>query len=362
MRTPGLLGLARDELLGDEIHAVAQRGHERDRGVAIERGEALGGNRAVDVADRRPQAGAEATVDASHELVDLPLQRLVLADLLTGGHGDLDQRDLAPMLLVELEQPLVGHHPLGNPLRVVESVHAEDDPFAGRTLGTPSLSGALLVFRVVDAEGEGTDVHSVVAMLDPAGLAVHPGREQTFDAFLEIRDVARGVEAHEVAGQHASQDAPIGGQDPIHVVGGEGNVQEERDPGVGAPSADEFRAEGEVVVVDPDEVSVLDLLEGRLGESLVDGLVDLPIAPIEGHALGQGVEEGPQGAVRETVIETLRVVAGEGDRTELVGTVGDLELLLGPQLGARPSRSIHHRSGASRAPWRPPVRPRSVRP
>ena len=59
----GVVRLTRDELLRDEVHAVAKRGDERDRGVAIERRELRTGHGAVDVADRRPVAPAETAVD-----------------------------------------------------------------------------------------------------------------------------------------------------------------------------------------------------------------------------------------------------------------------------------------------------------
>ena len=49
-------------LLRDQVHAVAERCHQRDRRVAVEDGELLRVGGAVDVADRRPGRGAEAAV------------------------------------------------------------------------------------------------------------------------------------------------------------------------------------------------------------------------------------------------------------------------------------------------------------
>ena len=72
------IGAAGHELLGDQVHAVAQRRDEADRGVSVERGEAPARDRAVDVADRGPRGVPETTVDPTDELVDRAFLVLVL--------------------------------------------------------------------------------------------------------------------------------------------------------------------------------------------------------------------------------------------------------------------------------------------
>ena len=66
----GVGGLRGDELFRDEVHAVAQRCYEADVGVAVERGEPLHRDRAVQVADRRPPRGREAAVHLAHQLIE----------------------------------------------------------------------------------------------------------------------------------------------------------------------------------------------------------------------------------------------------------------------------------------------------
>ncbi len=88
----GLVEPACDVLLGDQVHAVAQRGHERDVGGGVRARELLELERAVVVADRRPVHGRVLAVDRADELVDLALELPVLVDSLAGGdrHGDHD--------------------------------------------------------------------------------------------------------------------------------------------------------------------------------------------------------------------------------------------------------------------------------
>ena len=51
---PGRRRLCRDELLGDEVHAIAQRRDERDVGESVELGEHTVIVRAIQVADPAP--------------------------------------------------------------------------------------------------------------------------------------------------------------------------------------------------------------------------------------------------------------------------------------------------------------------
>jgi hypothetical protein len=111
-----LRDLTRDELLRDQVHSVAQRRHERHVGVAVERGEALGAQRAVQVVDRRPARVAEAPVDASDQLVDLALEDPVVRYLVPARHRELHEHDAPAVLAVALEQALEGEQPLGMPL------------------------------------------------------------------------------------------------------------------------------------------------------------------------------------------------------------------------------------------------------
>jgi hypothetical protein len=121
----GIGYLAGDELLGDQVHAVSQRRDESDVGIAVDPAEALLVQRAVEVADGRPAGRRETPVDAADQLVDLPLELLVLRNLRPAGNRELQQDDLLAVLGVDLEQALEGAHALRDALGVVEAVDAQ---------------------------------------------------------------------------------------------------------------------------------------------------------------------------------------------------------------------------------------------
>jgi hypothetical protein len=89
------VGAGRGELLGDEVHAVAQRRHEHDVGGAVQADQLGLREAAVQVVDRRAVEGRPAAVDRADGLLDAGAELLVGVDLLARGHGDLQDAQLA---------------------------------------------------------------------------------------------------------------------------------------------------------------------------------------------------------------------------------------------------------------------------
>ena len=76
-----LVGPRGDVLLRHQVHAVAQRRHQHRVGGAVQRGELLGRDGAVQVVNRHRIEGADRAVDAAHQFLDLLAEAGVLLDL-----------------------------------------------------------------------------------------------------------------------------------------------------------------------------------------------------------------------------------------------------------------------------------------
>jgi hypothetical protein len=122
-----VVGLAGDELVGHQVHAVAQGGDEADVGDRVERGQLGKRQLPVQVVDGDVGEGAVAPVDAAHDLVDEGAEAAVLGDVGAGGDRDLDEQDLVPPLGVLLQELFKGQQLLGDALDHVEAVDAEHD-------------------------------------------------------------------------------------------------------------------------------------------------------------------------------------------------------------------------------------------
>ena len=99
----GVVHLGRDELLGDQVHAVSKRRDECDLRIPIHRGKSIRWDRAVEIANGGPSCGRKSAVDTTDELVDLALESLVLSHLPPARDGQLEQRHLFSVLGMKLE-------------------------------------------------------------------------------------------------------------------------------------------------------------------------------------------------------------------------------------------------------------------
>src|SRR5690606_7637223 len=101
----------------------------------------------------------------------------------------------------------------------------------------------------------------------------------------EVTGVVICVEPDEIAVEEAGQESLADRQNTVDFAAGEGRVEEEADADIllGVPQlfADHPRKEHEVVVVDPNKVIILYVLDDRLGEEAIDFLVGRPCGLIE---------------------------------------------------------------------------------
>lgn len=114
------------------------------------------------------------------------------------------------------------------------------------------------------------------------------------------------MEANQVAVEDTQQKRFPDRQDTINLTAGEGSMKEEADLdvllGVADLLAEHLGKQHQVVIVDPDHISVLDILDNLLCEQAVDLAVSSPGGLVEGDLTGVVVEEGPEDRVCEEAL------------------------------------------------------------
>ena len=344
----GADGADGSELVGDEVHAVAERRHEGHVGGLVEGREVGLVEGLVAVADRRPGAAREAAVDAAGRLVHVPLETVVGGHAGTAGRGDLEEGDLAVTLGVDLQKALVGFHPQQQALGVVETVDAEHDlPAAQVVTQRRGLLGGLGRHREPLEAGhvdpDRVRLGAAAVAVEHDRLALDGRAEQVAGRLAKVLGVALGVEADQVRAQHPADQVPCGRQDPEHFRGGPGHVPEEADSRVRHPGAQRLRDEHHVVVLNPERRVGLPRrprhVQRRVCEPPVDGAVGIPEAAIRLDVLDEVVGQRPEHAVGHALVEGLVLGLlqrdppdGEGGR--LVGVaLRQRRLLVGPAHG-----------------------------
>ena len=116
---------AGDELLGDEVHAVSDRGDEHHIGRLVERRDFDRFERLVDVVDRGRPDPREVAVDLAHELLDAPALVAVGADAIATRARNLHQHGVGHREPAFGEQLAERVESLLDALRVVEAIDAE---------------------------------------------------------------------------------------------------------------------------------------------------------------------------------------------------------------------------------------------
>lgn len=110
-----------------------------------------------------------------------------------------------------------------------------------------------------------------------------------------------GVEADQVTMQNAQEKLIANGENAIDLATRERSVQEEPDLDVLLAVTDlltqHLREQHKMVVVDPNQISILDFLGDGFGEQSVGFLVSLPSRLIEGNFTGVVVEQRPENGI-----------------------------------------------------------------
>src|SRR5262249_20537074 len=94
---------------------------------AIEASERCAGDRARHVAQRHPIEFGEATVDLAGAPVEIALQALIFEHVFARACGDLEIAHLDAMLRETIEQPRERLESIGQTLRVIEAIDADDE-------------------------------------------------------------------------------------------------------------------------------------------------------------------------------------------------------------------------------------------
>src|SRR5713101_9168921 len=118
--------LSGDILLGDEVHAIAQRRHQADMSrseKARQRGPRI---RAVHITDRRPGRLAVPPVDLTDDRTHGAIYLDIFRHLGPAFRGDLKERHLAQPLGLGVKKVAEGLDAIWDALRVVETIDPED--------------------------------------------------------------------------------------------------------------------------------------------------------------------------------------------------------------------------------------------
>src|SRR5881396_3180442 len=317
----------RDELLGDEVHAVVERGDHAEVRVTV-----VGPDLAVlvvagEVQDRPPARGPERLVHLADGLLDLQRELRVALDRGAARRGELHEHDAPAVLRVALEEPPERAEALGEPLRVVHPLDADAEEL-GRDPELPQELLARALGRIVDEPGrdadrKGLDGGHALAAGDREALPVNPRLERAVDRLEEVVAVVLRVEADEVGAQHPGEQLRLPGADREGLGVRPRDVPEDRHTGVGPLRLDERGQQREVVVLDQDErlLGVADLVEQRLGKRAVRREVVGPVVGPEHGPRVHDVAERPEPLVREPVVVAVLLLLRQPHPAQRVARV-----------------------------------------
>jgi hypothetical protein len=314
------VGAGGDELLGHEVHPVAERRHHHHVGGAVERHQVRRRDPAEDVVHRHPARRAVRTVDPSHQAVHQGAEVLVRLDPGARGHRHLHQPHLPPQLRMGLEHPLVGQQAPGNPLGVVQPVHPDEEPHAAvaaERLGfglDGGIPAHLAEERGVHPHREYPEPHLAPGQLHP--VDIHRVAEDIGERGGEVAEIGRGVEADQVGAEEPLEEAGPGREGAEQLLAGKRDVQEEPDPGIRDHPPEEPGDQQELVVVHPDHVPGPVVAGHRPGELLVGLHVGVPVGDVERDLIEEVVEEGPEHPVGEPLVVAGHLLGGERDGDE----------------------------------------------
>ena len=135
------------------------------------------------------------------------------------------------------------------------------------------------------------------------------------DAIAEVLRVDRRLEANQVVGREALEDAVVGWDRRGDVRGRPRDMIKEADLVGKAQLAQELGHRDEVIVLDPDDVGRLQQARKTPGELLVDAEIGIDVAAREIGEIEPVVAHRPEHAIGEPVIIFVDVAAREvGDR------------------------------------------------
>ena len=229
---------------------------------------------------------------------------------------DLDQADPTAQFRILLQQVLEGEQAAGDAFRVVEAVDRNDQGGAigrlAQALGLrhdPGAASECVVRGGIDAHREGTDANGASGETDAP--LVNLAAEHVSRRRLEVKPVGDRVKPNQRRPEHALQQLSPPLQKPEDLGRGKWHVQEEADRGVGKPLPHQPRDERKLIVVDPDQIARLVLVNDCVREPPVHSLVRVPAFCRERQLVQLVVEQRPQDAVRKAVVVALNLGRGQ---------------------------------------------------
>ena len=269
-----------DVLLGDEVHAVMERGDEAKVSDAIPAGDFFVAALPLNEHDGPPVRGLIALIDAGGGFFHAVLEVSVAGNAGAAGGCNLHEGEALPMPWVLLEQFFKGEHALFNALCVVHAIDPECDDFSAHAeLGEELLAerGAdgfgLCIVGVVgrddwqpfegDADGKRTHGGDMTVTAHGHLVPVGARLDGAVDGREKVIAMQGNVEADEVSAEETIEELSLPGADTECLRIGPGDMPEDGDAGIGARILDEARQESEVVVLHKDDGlgAVLHLLE-----------------------------------------------------------------------------------------------------
>ena len=132
-QNPAFVDLGRAELLRNQIHPVLQRSDQANISGAIVGEKLLAAKITMDVMNRNPSRLCELAIDLAHQQFYFAPEMLVIRDLFPAGNNHLHKRDVAAQFRTATQQEPERFEPLGNPLGVIQTIHAEHQQVSGKT-------------------------------------------------------------------------------------------------------------------------------------------------------------------------------------------------------------------------------------
>ena len=110
--------------------------------------------------------------------------------------------------------------------------------------------------------------------------------------------VVIGMESYEITMKDSEQQLIADGQNPVDLATGEGGMEEEPDLDIvlSIPNllSKHFRQQHQVIVVYPDQISILDFLRDSFGEQTIGFFICVPCRFIKCDFTGVVMEEWPK--------------------------------------------------------------------
>src|SRR5712692_5753748 len=163
---------------------------------------------------------------------------------------------------------------------------------------------------VVDAHRERVNPYCSFAVYDCLAKIVFDSKDAEY-ASEKVLCVVDCVESDQIGSNHAFQyiPAPSCREGAEHVIRREWGVQEETDGDVGHCFSQESWEKHEMVIVDPDSVVGPKHVHQRVSEDLVYPNVLGPVGLLKLGICGKVMEQRPDRAVTESVIESIHCLS-----------------------------------------------------